>query len=63
MKKPILVPLSEKKDLQILQDMARTPQERIEYMFKLNEAMFRLQKDFVRVNKPNSIVLKRKAHG
>nr|ACN58993.1 hypothetical protein AKSOIL_0318 [uncultured bacterium BLR19] len=60
MRKAILVPASEKKDQQILQDMARSPQERVDFMFDLIRAMSRLQKEYIHINKPGSIILKRK---
>jgi len=60
MRKAILVPISEKKNLQILQDIARSPQERIDYMFDLIHAMSQLQKDYIRIDKPGTIVLQKK---
>jgi|GEM_PF-3539155 len=60
MKKAILVSVSEKKDHQILQDVARSPQERIDFMFDLIRATSRLQKNYTHVAKPGSIILKRK---
>ena len=63
MKKAILVKLNEKKNAQIEQDIAMTPQERFYHMFKLIElaTMFSKEKEIRQVEKENSFLLKRKA--
>jgi hypothetical protein len=61
MKKAVFVPLENKKDAQVIADMALTPQQRVDKMFELIDALLPLQKEYILVDKENCITLKRKS--
>jgi hypothetical protein len=45
MKKAVFVPLDKKKEAQVLEDISLTPQQRVDRMFELMEALLYLQRN------------------
>ena len=60
MKKAEFVPFEQKKDAQIAQDMALTPQQRVDRMFEMIDTLIHLQKQYVLPERENCITLHRK---
>ena len=60
MKKAYFVPLDNKKDEQIRLDISLTPQQRVDNMFDLVDALIYLQKEYSLPEKSNCITLKKR---
>jgi hypothetical protein len=61
MKKAVFVQLENKKDAQVLADISLTPQQRVDRMFELIDALLYLQKEYVLLEKENCITLRRRS--
>ena len=61
MRKAVFIPLSEKKDAQVLMDISLSPQQRVDRMFDLIDQLINLQKEYILPEKENCITLTRKS--
>ncbi len=61
MKKAVFVPFDKKKEAQVMEDISLTPQQRVDRMFDLIDALLYLQKEYTLLEKENCITLRRSA--